>query len=56
MGIIQGLLSDAGLSVSAISEACAYIAQKNTHDLQALCRRCGVSEDLPPWLRFTALW
>jgi len=45
-GFVSGLLKETGLAESETEQLSACIAQKNLHDLSALCGRFGVSAEL----------
>lgn len=44
LGILSGVLEEIGKGETFKAEAATYLAQKNLHDLNALCKRCGVEE------------
>ena len=41
MGLVSGILANSGLSHEGINKALQYLHQKNSHDLQQLCREEG---------------
>lgn len=51
LGLLSGLLDDVGIPNGQKEAALAFVADKNVHDLAALCRRCGMAEDRIELLR-----
>lgn len=45
LGLLTAMLDGAGIPPEETDAAIACISRKNTHELAALCRRCGVAED-----------
>lgn len=46
MGFVAGLLSEIDFPYGAKDEMISYIGQKNAHEIEALCKKLGVSYDL----------
>ncbi len=55
LGIVGALLDRAGLSGDARRQALRFLGEKNSHELDALCRSCGVEERDAAALRELAL-
>lgn len=57
MGLIEGLLEEAGIQISEQLAFVQLIESKNAHSLKALCDRCGISSDMKARLvAFTELY
>lgn len=57
MGLIEGLLEEAGIQTSEQSAFVQLIESKNAHSLKALCDRCGMSSEMKERLvSFTELY